>query len=297
MTEVRLGVTLPQFTDDPDLFWAAARRAEEAGLDSLWLFDHLWPLSGGKERPIVEAWTALAWLAARTNKVRIGTLVTRSTLRHPAVLAKMAATVAHVAPGRVVVGVGSGDTLSKEENESFGVPYFGGDDRVPQLRAAVEVLSRYVTQEEVSYADEFTAVRALPTSPRAVPRPALWLGGRTKSILELAGRKCDGWNGWGGGPKRFGQDAAVVLGAAGNRDVELSWGGLVVLGAGDEEARRKLGRRDPAQYVVGGPATVAAHLARLVDAGARHLILTFPDAARPGVYERLAEEVKQRIGL
>ena len=98
MSELKLGVTLPQFTAEPAQVVDAALRAESLGLDSSWVFDHLWPLSGGKERPALEAWTTLAYLAAATSRIDLGTLVTRSTLRQPAVLAKMAATVAEKLP-------------------------------------------------------------------------------------------------------------------------------------------------------------------------------------------------------
>ena len=101
-----------------------AHRAREAGLDSVFVFDHLWPLTGGKERPIFESWTTLAHIAAVTDTMDIGTLVTRSSLRHPAVLAKMAATVASIAPGRLIVAIGSGDEMSRPENEAYGIPYF-----------------------------------------------------------------------------------------------------------------------------------------------------------------------------
>src|ERR671915_1147412 len=121
MTTPLLGATLPQFTDDGHAFVEAAQRAESLGLDSVWLFDHMWPLTGGKTRPVIESWTALAHLAAATSRITVGTLVTRSTLRHPLLLAKMAATVGAIAPGRVIVGIGSGDEQSRNENEAFGL--------------------------------------------------------------------------------------------------------------------------------------------------------------------------------
>ena len=72
---VKLGVTLPQFTDDPAVVVDGAHRAREAGLDSVFVFDHLWPLTGGKERPLFESWTTLAHVASVTDTMDIGTLV------------------------------------------------------------------------------------------------------------------------------------------------------------------------------------------------------------------------------
>ncbi|HEY7874314.1 MAG TPA: LLM class flavin-dependent oxidoreductase, partial [Actinomycetota bacterium] len=79
MKGLRIGVSLPQFTSDAAAFVAGVERARAVGLHSIWLYDHLWPLSGGKDRPVLEAWSALAWLAASTDDVEIGTLVTRSS--------------------------------------------------------------------------------------------------------------------------------------------------------------------------------------------------------------------------
>ena len=291
-----LGVTLPQFTEDVDGFIDAARRAEGLGLDSIWVFDHLWPLSGGKQRPMLEGWTALAWLAEATERVTIGTLVTRSSLRHPAVLAKMVANVGAIAPGRVIVAVGSGDRASRPENDAFGLPYFAGSDRVRQLVSAVEVLLHYLHEPEVSFHDAFVDIEALSASPRPNPPPSVWLGGRSPELLEVAGRLADGWNGWASTPQEFALEAESVRRAAGDRSVELSWGGLVMLGADDADATDKLGTRPASEYVVGGPATVAAYLSDIAQAGARHLVVTLPDASKPGTYELLAHEVRPRVG-
>ena len=295
MTDLLLGVTLPQFTDDPDRFIEGAKRAEALGLDSVWLFDHLWPLSGGKKRPIIECWTALGWLAAETSSIRIGTLVARSSLRHPALVAKMAATIGEIAPGRVTVTIGSGDEMSRAENESFGIPYFAEDDRIAQLVSSVRCVHHCFHEESVTMEDAYVSLRDLPPSPQPQPTPKLWVGGRSDDVLEVAGAIADGWNGWGGGPRRFAQDAAAVVTYADGRPIELSWGGLVMLGRDDEEATGKMGDRDPKDWVFGGPETVAEGLRAYVDGGARHLVITVPDPWREGVYEVLAEQVKPRL--
>lgn len=254
MSHVQLGVTLPQFTDDATRFVDGAHRAERAGLDSVWVFDHLWPLSGKKERPVLEAWTSLAWIAAETEKVDIGTLVTRSSLRNPAVLAHMARTVGRIAPGRLIIGIGSGDQLSRAENEAFGIPYWAGGDRVAQFEETVTKLRADL---------EGTGTR-------------IWVAGRSDDALELAARCGDAWNGWGGDADAYARDAASVAEYAGGRAVELTWGGV-------------LKEQDPEE--------AAAHLSGFVVAGARHLVCTYPNAWRPGLYENLAQEVRPLIGV
>lgn len=293
---VSFGVTLPQFTDDAATFVDGARRVEALGFDSLWLFDHLWPLSGGKQRPVLESWTSLAYLAAATREVGIGTLVTRSSLRRPAVLAKMAATVATIAPGRVTVAIGSGDAASRAENEAFGIPYYGGPERVEQLVSAVEVVQRYLHQGEMSLSDRYESMVGLPTSPRPERVPPVWIGGRSPEVLEIAGRLGNGWNGWGTTPEEFELSAAAVQRAAGDREVEMTWGGLVIIAETDDEANAKVGSRDPRDYLIGGPETVARALTRIVEAGASHLIVTVTDPAAEGIYELLARDVRPRLG-
>lgn len=273
---ISLGVTLPQFTSNEDALTAAAVRAEAAGLDSMWVFDHLWPLSGGKERPVFEAWTTLAFLAARTERITIGTLVTRAALRNPTLTAHMAATVAALARGRLVVAVGSGDARSRAENVAFGYPYEGAAQRRDQLAATVEAL---------------TAVRP----PSADPAPRVWVGGRSPAARALAGWRADGWNGWGGTPAELAADVAAVRAAAGTRRVELSWGGIVVLGRNESEARELPGPRGGDDHISGGPKRVAEALAARAGAGATHLIVTFPDAGTRPVYELLAHEVRPHL--
>ena len=289
MNDVKFGVTLPQFGNDPAGFIGGAERAHALRFDSVWLFDHLWPLTGGKNRPIFEAWTSMAYLAASTKDIELGTLVTRSSLRHPVLLAKAIATTATIAPGRVTVAIGSGDEMSRAENEAFGLPYWGPDERVAQLISAVQVIRSFLTAEEVSQEDEFVSVSSLHPSPRPPEPVPLWIAGRSDDVLEAVGAVADGWNGWGGSPKTFARDAATVIDRAEGRSVELTWGGQVVIGADASEVERKMKDRNPRSYVSGTPAEVGDRLAEFVGAGARHIICTTPDSSDPAVFELLAQ--------
>lgn len=291
----RLGVSLPQFTGDVSTFTDGVRRAEELGFDSLWVFDHLWPL-GAKKRPILEGWTALAWVAATTERATAGTLVTRSSLRHPAVLAKMAATVSEIAPGRVCVAIGSGDHASSAENLAFGIPYWSGADRTDQLASVVEVLHRFRSDDPVTVLDGFTEIENLPPQPG--PRDySVWVAGRSVRVLDVAGRLADGWNAWAASPVEFARAAAALREISGERPFEITWGAQVVVGETDEAAHERLGARNPADYVTGGPGTVGAYLRAIVDAGAEHLVLASPFASDPRSYELLAGPVREAAGL
>jgi alkanesulfonate monooxygenase SsuD/methylene tetrahydromethanopterin reductase-like flavin-dependent oxidoreductase (luciferase family) len=295
VTGIKIGVTLPQFSGDIAQLRDAAQHAEEVGLDSLWVFDHLWPLSGGKERPILEGWTTLAWLAAVTESVGVGTLVTRSSLRHPALLTKMAATVATVAPERLTVAIGSGDELSRAENESFGLPFYEAHERPDQLRSTVEVLHRGLSGVPVSQPDGFAELHDLPISPAPLVAPKVWVAGRSPGVLDIAGDLADGWNGWQGSPTRFGDDVARVRERAAGREVEFSWGGILILGRDDAEAKTLLGERDPRGFIVGGPETVGLRLRSFVEAGARHLTLTLGGPWRNEALSLLSSEVRSAL--
>jgi alkanesulfonate monooxygenase SsuD/methylene tetrahydromethanopterin reductase-like flavin-dependent oxidoreductase (luciferase family) len=193
------------------------------------------------------------------------------------------------------VAIGSGDKLSRPENEAFGLPYYRGEDRVRQLIFTLDVVRAYLHEPRVSRRDRYGTIEDLPASPRTDPPPAVWAGGRSPELLEVAGRLADGWNAWGATPQEFALESATVARAAAGKPLEMCWGGLVLLGADDREAEQKVGLRDRSEYVVGGPATVSAHLSELVRSGAHHLVVTFPDAARPEAYERLAGDVRAKL--
>jgi alkanesulfonate monooxygenase SsuD/methylene tetrahydromethanopterin reductase-like flavin-dependent oxidoreductase (luciferase family) len=124
----------------------------------------------------------------------------------------------------------------------------------------------------------------------------VWLGGWSEHILALAGARALGWNGWGGTPARLRRAAETVVAGAGGRAVEISWGGQALLDSTDARAVAKLGPRDPRAFAVGGPERIAALLAARVAAGARHLVLGFPDGGDRGPYELLAGEVVPLLG-
>lgn len=291
---IKLGVTLPQFTDDTERLVSAAIAAEDLGLDSMWLFDHLWPLGGVKDRPIFESWTTLAYLAARTKKIQVGTLVTRSTLRNPVLLAKMAATVESISPGRLVVALGSGDELSRAENDAFGLPYFGGDDRIPEMISALDCVRACLQEDEVTMRSDYHQIDRLPPSPQLVVPPPTWAGGRSRAVRKAAGTYCEGWNSWASSPEAFAREAAIVRKEAGERPVELSWGGQVIVAEDDDRALEMLGARRREEFVLGSPQTVAKRFSELVDAGAEHLIAAFPYAGRAS-YELLAGPVRNLL--
>ena len=185
--------------------------------------------------------------------------------------------------------------MSKPENDAFGIRYYGGEERVPQLISAVRAVRDYLCTDSATLHDDFVGLSDLPSSPRPDPAPRVWIGGRGEELLRFAGEVADGWNAWGGTPETFARDAGAVASAAGERPIELSWGGQMILEGDDAAARRRLGRRDPSHFVVGGPDEVTAQLRAFAEAGARHLIVAFPNASDPEPYELLGTVVRPAL--
>src|SRR5262249_40049239 len=133
----KLGLTLPSFVDDPEVPITVARAAEKAGLDAVFVYDHVFRDHPPPRRPALECFALLGAVAAETSTIALGTLVARATLRPPAVLAHCFDTVQRVSNGRLIAGIGSGDRHSRAENESYGLEFGTMSDRVDALHDAV----------------------------------------------------------------------------------------------------------------------------------------------------------------
>ncbi|MGI8983891.1 MAG: LLM class flavin-dependent oxidoreductase, partial [Acidimicrobiales bacterium] len=119
---MKVGVTLPQFRHDAEAAVGVARRAEAAGLDGVFVFDHLWPI-GQRMRPALHSLTLLGALAAETGRVALGTLVARVGLVPDAVLVHGLVTLHRMTGHRLIAALGTGDSLNREENEAYGLPF------------------------------------------------------------------------------------------------------------------------------------------------------------------------------
>jgi hypothetical protein len=187
---VKVGITLPQFRDDAEAAITVALDAEAAGLDGVFVFDHLWPI-GQPDRPAVYSHVLLGALAAETSTLSIGTLVARVGLLPDAVLVNALGSVARMVGDRLVAGLGVGDKLSKAENEAYGVPFEPAAERLARMAGVADALRD----------------KGIET----------WVGGRSAATREVAIGHADALNLW---------DAEVAEVAA-ERDVAVTWGGLV----------------------------------------------------------------------
>jgi alkanesulfonate monooxygenase SsuD/methylene tetrahydromethanopterin reductase-like flavin-dependent oxidoreductase (luciferase family) len=242
---VRVGLTLPSFVDDPEVPIRVAKAAEAAGLDAVFVFDHLWRGDPPHRRPALECFALLGAVAAETTRIHIGTLVARATLRPAATLANSFSTAQRVSRGRLIAAIGSGDSHSRAENEAFGLTFGTMDDRIMALHDAVR-------------------------EARAGDYP-VWVGGRAAQVREVVAL-ADGWNRWGGTPDKLSAEVEIVRAVA--PDATITWGGLVLTGDDDASAVAKAEARTLADDVlVGGPARLAEQLGEFVERGAAWVIL------------------------
>jgi F420-dependent oxidoreductase-like protein len=192
---VRVGIETSQHRVEWPELVARVRFAEDAGFDGAWVFDHFKPLYGQGPGPCLEGWTVLAGLAAATTRIRLGTLVTGVTYRHPSLLAAEAVTVDHISSGRLELGLGA--AWFEEEHRQLGFSFPSARERVERLEEAVEVVRRLLTGDDVGFDGRHYRLSGATYRPRPVqrPHPPLWIGGSgERRMLPLVGRVADAWH-------------------------------------------------------------------------------------------------------
>lgn len=237
-----VSLTAPQFANRPDSTLELARSAGSLGLMGMFVFDHLVP-QGDPRRPVLEGAATLGAVAA-ASEARIGSLVTRVTLRDPSITAGIGAALAVIAPGRGVLGLGVGDRMSEEEAIRFGMSRPGLTERIGLLEETIEL------------------------TKLAAPDLPIWVGGRHPRVRHVAAAMADGWNAWGAAVGDFTQEAQEVRGAA-RRAITVSWGGGVVLAPDQSSLDAEVASRGGAEAIArsglaaGTPAQIVDHLASL----------------------------------
>ncbi len=214
MLHIPVGLNLSSIGVSAAWWLDAAREAEEAGFDSVWIWDHF--ISRGRlDDPVLECWTMLAAAATSTSRVRLGSFVTNVMNRHPAVLARMAATVAELSTGRLELGIGAGGHPA--EHEAYGIEFPPRPQRAEHLVEGIEVLRQLFSGGPVDYEGRFYRLDGAHAFPAPDPAPRIILGGETTAGARFAARHADAWTCFGG---RFDALLPVFeaeLGAVGRR--------------------------------------------------------------------------------
>jgi len=166
---------------------------DEAGFDSCWVFDHFRPMGRDRTGDIFEAWTILAAMAEATHRVRLGTLVTGNGYRHPALLAKMAATVDHLSGGRLDVGLGAGG--DPDVDVATGFPSLPARERVERLDESAQILRHLWTSPATTFTGEHYRLENALSDPKPVQNPLpLWLASNgERRGLRVVAEQADVW--------------------------------------------------------------------------------------------------------
>jgi len=260
---VRIGISLPQFRHDADAALAAAGAAEAAGLDGVFVFDHLWPL-GHPERPALYGNVLLGALAAETERLVMGPFVARVGVVPDDVLVNAMITLHAMLGDRLLVTLGTGDSANRAENEAYGVGFAPVADRVA---AVVRCLGQLRASGVVT-----------------------WVGGRSKAVRRVAANS-DGWNVWGDDVAGFATEVAGFAAEEGGQDVATSWGGQVLVGRTTGEVRAKLALHGDRPGLIHGTVDdLGRHLRALAATGTAWAVCAPIDVGSdPGAIENVAE--------
>jgi alkanesulfonate monooxygenase SsuD/methylene tetrahydromethanopterin reductase-like flavin-dependent oxidoreductase (luciferase family) len=311
----------------PATTMALGRAAEELGYDSLWVADHLML---GQDDAILEGWTTLAALAGATQRVRLGMIHQANGFRHPALAAKMAATLDQISGGRLIHFIDGG--TQRREHLAYGLPWSDDSaERIARMREGLELtLALWTADRPVSFAGAHYRVESAVCAPRPLqkPHPPVWFGEAHPAILETCAQYGQGWNSTPVAlPELRGRLAALAEACArvGRpfRELEKSLE-IQILVAPDRAALRQRlhdiialapadqsldadlralldGETDelPATFaqtwICGTPDEAAQRIREYVAAGITHFMLWFVDAPRLDGMQLFAEQIAPRF--
>ena len=301
-----------QYTDWPS-FLEAGKRADRLGFDSLWTWDHLYPIVGANEGPMFEGYLTLAAWAMATERITVGLMVGANPFRNPAVVAKMATTLDHISGGRAVLGIGS--AWFETEAHAFGLEFGESPgERLRWLGEALPVIRGMLHGEEPSAAGRHYHADSVLNNPLPLQHrlPLLVGGGGEKVTLKLVARYADACNvGAAAGIDVVRRKEAALRQHCldvGRDEAEiertLNLGPIIIRNTREEAldvlsasfaangGAQTWASRRPDQQPLGPPERIAESLAPFVELGYRHVITGFPSPYDEETMVRLVEEVR-----
>ncbi len=277
-----------------------AELAERLGYHSLWLVDHFWTI-GMPDVDLLESIPMMSAIAARTERVRIGTLVLCNSFRNPALLAKSLTTIDQISNGRLEVGLGSG--WMEAEYRAYGYEFPSIGTRLRQLEEGLQILKAMFTENRASFKGRYYTVADAPNNPKPIqkPHPPIMIGGAgEKVMLRLVAKYADRWN-CPAGYRDFKKTLGVLhehCRAVGRDPGEITASEqvMVCIGANKAEADQKWEMakgRKPFSFpaIKGTPDEVVKQLRERVSWGITMFTMMFADMAPPQTVELFAREV------
>jgi F420-dependent oxidoreductase-like protein len=316
----RFGLQLPSFTfpDVPDdrLFARIveiAEAAERSGFDSFWVMDHYHQIGtqGPPSHPMLEAYTLLGGVAARTSRIKLGAMVTGVTYRNPAFLAKVATTLDIVSSGRAILGIGA--AWNDEESRAYGYDWPSTTERFERLEDALRICRAMFTHERSTFDGRRHRVEGAFNIPQPVQAggPKILIGGGgERKTLRLVAQYADMWNGFGDPDtirhkldvladhcRDVGRDPADI--------VKTRLGTLLVTGSEEEarvhrEAFKERRQVDdatlPSLFTCGDADAVGEAVQGYLDAGLDGLIFNMPPGSTPDDVELAGRTLTEHFG-
>jgi probable F420-dependent oxidoreductase len=301
------------------------READTLNYDSVWLCDHFLTLQpddyttqagvGAKDNtrtaensdnsnrskhiPLLECWTALSALSRETNRLGLGTSVLCNSYRHPAVLAKMAATLDVISDGRLQLGLGAG--WFQAEYDAYGIPFPKASVRIAQLDESLEIIRRIWTEKHPTFKGTHFSIDGAVCNPPPVqrPHPPIWIGGEGDNVHRVAARRANGVNMRWWSPERFKTRATFLRDAcreAGRDPDEFRMSATLLVIADDdpkavEEQKSQFAAIPSDGIVAGSPAYCIDRLKQYLDVGVRHFLFTVPHVTNTNTLRLVGEQV------
>ena len=189
----------PNMSLDPAEVLDTARWADANGFHGVWYADHYMPNTGSEEiQPgdTHECWAMLPALAMATERVRLGSLVSPTSVHHPAVLANRAATVDHLSNGRLVLGLGAGWQIN--EHKAYGIELEPAKQRVDRFEEAIQIVRSLLNEERTTFDGDCYTITDAPADPKPIQSPLpLLVGTGGNRMMRITARHADEWNTWG----------------------------------------------------------------------------------------------------
>lgn len=270
----------PNMNHPPDEVLARARWAEANGFHGVWYADHYMPNTGSEaieQGATYECWAMMPAIAAVTERVRVGSLVTPTSVHHPAVLANRAATIDHLSGGRMVLGLGAGWQIN--EHRAYGIALEPPGARVTRFEEAIQIVRSLLADERTTFRGSVYTIIDAPCDPPPLQTPLpILVGTGSPRMLRITARHADEWNTWGS-PEVAAERRRGLLAAceAVGRDPGELWTSVqILLALADSDAERE-------RALAGelGGRTLAGSAAELVDQVSRYAELGFDEFIVP----------------